>query len=143
MTKHIHVHIHRASVRDAGTAHDPSNGQFTTGSGNAAHHTEMSEKHIMGALGGLPSRPSNMMKRDASFAHAKAAHHLGLAAKAHKAGNMQLHATHMGRANEAAKSAQEHEKRLAEHEALPAAERYAQEHAAAQQPANSVVKKRS
>lgn len=32
MAKHIHVHIHRASARDAGTAHDPSNGQFTAGS---------------------------------------------------------------------------------------------------------------
>jgi hypothetical protein len=32
LAKHVHIHIHRGPTKDAGTAHDPSNGQFTSGS---------------------------------------------------------------------------------------------------------------
>lgn len=45
MPKHIHVHIH---TNDAATAHDPSNGQFTTSGaagGNAMHHHKQAKFH--------------------------------------------------------------------------------------------------
>lgn len=32
MAKHIHIHLPARRTRDAGTAHDPKNGQFTAGS---------------------------------------------------------------------------------------------------------------
>lgn len=32
MARHIHIHLRRGPARDAGTAHDPGNGQFTSGS---------------------------------------------------------------------------------------------------------------
>lgn len=44
MAKHIHIHL-PVRTRDAGTAHDPGNGQFTSGAGQAsaggAHHSQL------------------------------------------------------------------------------------------------------
>lgn len=36
MAKHIHVHLYKSPTVDAGTKHDPKNGQFTGSGGGAS-----------------------------------------------------------------------------------------------------------
>jgi hypothetical protein len=81
MARHIYIHFH-----DAGTAHDPSNGQFTSGTGDAAHHEAAAEGHRQSMIHKTSSHP-DFAKHDKAMArhqatasllkHAQAAHEKG------------------------------------------------------------------
>jgi hypothetical protein len=98
VTKHIHIYIHRAPARDAGfdeSKHKRDHGKFssTGGGGTVESHSAASAKHAENAK-------SDPNAANAASAHAVAARGLGLAQKAHAAGNtaraeeMHAHASH-------------------------------------------------
>lgn len=72
MAKSIHIHLHRGPARDAGTAHDPSNGQFTSG-----QHEKAAGRHADEAVEAR-GKPGNGAKlhSEAAAAHTQAANSL-------------------------------------------------------------------
>lgn|SRR5487761_2274298 len=116
MKKHIHVHLHGfTKTKDAGTAHDPSNGQFTTSGssgGNAAHHQSKSYEHER-ARKALPmDHPHRDEHNKAARRHDEAASYLSYARQAHGVGNHELAKAHHETAQRAANQAAHHEAKL-------------------------------
>lgn len=124
MTKHIHIHLHRASAkaRDAGfdeSKHKRDHGKFSTTSGDAAHHEQAAAKHDE-TRQGLPSMHDDKHHHlKASMRHEEAAQYLKSAANAKAAGNHALAAEHHKTAEQLAQHAKQHEAQLSTHQKQP------------------------
>lgn len=146
MTKHIHIHLHRtpAKARDAGwdeSKHKRNHGQFSTTSGDAAHHEAAAAKHDE-TRQGLPSMHDDKHHHlKASMRHEEAAQYLKSAANAKAAGNHDLAAEHHKTAEQLAQHAKQHEAQLSTHQ-KPAAKPQANSSGVPvkHQPSGTVVK---
>lgn len=111
MSKHIHVHVHRALDAES-TKHDPKNGQFTTGAagGNAMHHHKQAKFHMAERDRKGMSHPDGPYHAQAMVAHGKARNALEYAASST---GSQARAQRMGEAQASANEAAKHEATLA------------------------------
>lgn len=92
MAKHIHIHLPVRKTRDAGTAHDPSNGQFTSGqhSSAAAAHKAKAAEHK--AKSSADPGPANQGGINFQSGHSRAARLHSDAAEAHEIAAAQVKA---------------------------------------------------
>jgi hypothetical protein len=118
LAKHVHIHIHRGPTKDAGTAHDPSNGRFTSGSGNAAHHEAQAAHHAVQA-GKANSTAQYQQHAAAHKNHAAAASLLRKAQGRHEMGHAGEATSHHEMANFHALEAKKAEENISKMKATP------------------------